>query len=33
MKVVEELQDMDKRLVEWLAKEGLSQEERSACGG
>lgn len=30
MKIVEELQDIDKRLVEWLTKEGLTQEEREA---
>lgn len=30
MKLVEELQDIDKRLIEWLTKEGLSLEERNA---
>jgi hypothetical protein len=30
MKIVEELQDIDKRLIEWLTKEGLSPEERNA---
>jgi len=30
MKIVEELQDIDKRLVEWLIKEGLTQGERDA---
>jgi len=30
MKIVEELQDIDKRLIEWLTKENLSPEERDA---
>jgi len=30
MKIVEELQDIDKRLIEWLIKEDLSPEERNA---
>jgi len=30
MKIVEELQDIDKRLIEWLTKEDLSHEERNA---
>jgi len=30
MKIVEELQDIDKRLIEWLTKEDLSPEERNA---
>ena len=30
MRIVEELQDIDKRLIEWLTKEGLPPEERNA---
>jgi len=30
MKIVEELQDIDKRLIEWLTRENLSPEERNA---
>jgi uncharacterized protein YfkK (UPF0435 family) len=30
LKIVEELQDIDRRLIEWLMKEGLSPEEKSA---
>jgi DNA-binding TFAR19-related protein (PDSD5 family) len=30
MKIVEELQDIDRRLVEWLTKEGLTGEQREA---
>jgi len=30
MRIVEELQDIDKRLIEWLTKEDLSPEERDA---
>jgi len=30
MKIVEELQDIDKRLIERLTKEDLSPEERNA---
>jgi len=29
-RIVEELQDIDKRLIEWLTKEDLSPEERDA---
>jgi len=30
MRIVEELEDIDKRLIEWLTKENLSAEERNA---
>jgi hypothetical protein len=30
MRIVEELQDIDRRLIEWLTKENLSSEERDA---
>jgi len=30
MKVVEELKDIDRRLVEWLMKEGLTLEQKEA---
>ncbi|KPV63207.1 MAG: hypothetical protein AOA65_1406 [Candidatus Bathyarchaeota archaeon BA1] len=30
MKVIEELKDIDKRLVEWLMKEGLTSEQKGA---
>jgi len=30
MRIVEELQDIDKRLIEWLARKNLSPEEREA---
>jgi len=30
MKIVEELQDIDKRLIEWLTKDDLSPDKRNA---